>query len=215
MFGTEKVRNAFRGLLQRYGTEGVKRRLWNHEYKKGRWNCLDSMADDLVYPHIENHAKNGDILDLGCGPGAVGVELSADSYASYTGVDISDLAIEKAKVRAAEVRRESKNTYFQSDILTYTPTQSFDVIFFGDSIYYFSWQRITEILTRYGRSLKKEGVFIVRSWTLKEKHANMVRDIENTFNVLEKHNYADGPIVILVFRPSFNRAEHARLDGHS
>lgn len=215
MFGTEKVRNALRGLLQRYGTDSVKRRLWNHEYRIGRWNCLDSMDDDPVYTHIEKHAKSGDILDLGCGPGAVGVELSAGSYASYTGVDISDLAIEKAKVRAAEARRESKNSYFQSDILTYAPKQSFDVIFFGDSIYYFSWQRITEILARYGRSLKKEGVFIVRSWTLKEKHVNMVQDIENTFNVLEKHYYSDGQIVIIVFRPSFNGTEHARLDGHS
>ena len=213
MVGTEKVRNALRGLLQRFGSESVKRRLWNHEYRKGRWNCLDSMDDDLVYPHIERHARHGDILDLGCGPGAVGVELNADSYTSYTGVDICDVAIEKAKTRAAETRREDKNSYFQADILTYVPKQSFDVIFFGDSIYYFSWQRIVEILNRYGRSLKENGVFIVRSWTLKEKHRDMVQNLESVFNVMEKHHYADGQIVVIVFRPSANGTAHG--NGHS
>ena len=93
------------------------------------------MAADCVYTHIEKHAKNGDILDLGCGPGAVGSELSAAAYHSYTGVDICDVAIEKAKSRAAENHRADKNAYFQSDILTYIPKQHFDVIFFGDSIY--------------------------------------------------------------------------------
>lgn len=215
MLGPEQVRNALRGLLQRYGTENVKRRLWNHEYRKGRWNCLDLMDDDVVYTHIEKRARNGDILDLGCGPGAVGVELKADSYASYTGVDICDVAIEKAKVRAAENRRENKNGYFQADILTYTPTQQFDVVFFGDSIYYFSWPRIIEILGRYGRSLKQDGVFVVRSWTLKEKHRDLVQNIENSFNVVEKHSYADGQIVVIVFRPAAHETENVSVDGRS
>jgi SAM-dependent methyltransferase len=160
------------------------------------------MAADCVYTHIEKHAKNGDILDLGCGPGAVGSELSAAAYHSYTGVDICDVAIEKAKSRAAENHRPDKNAYFQSDILTYIPKQHFDVIFFGDSIYYFSWQRITEILNRYSRDLKEDGVFIVRTWTMKDKHQAIVHDIENAFNVVEKHSYADSQIVVLVFRPS-------------
>jgi predicted TPR repeat methyltransferase len=162
------------------------------------------MAADCVYAHIEKHAKNGDILDLGCGPGAVGSELNAAAYQSYTGVDICDVAIEKAKSRAEENRRADKNAYFQSDILTYIPRQRFDVIFFGDSIYYFSWQRITEILNRYSKNLKQHGVFIVRTWTMKDKHKTMVHNIENAFSVVEKHSYANSQIVVLVFRPSAN-----------
>jgi len=206
-----KVINTLRGLLQRYGTENVKRRLWNHEYRQGRWNCLDSMAEDCVYTHIEKHARNGDILDLGCGPGAVGSELNDATYHSYTGVDICDVAIEKAKSGAEENRRADKNAYFQSDILTYIPNQCFDVIFFGDSIYYFSWQRITEILNRYSSNLKQDGVFIVRTWTLKDKHQLILHNIENAFNVLEKHSYADSQLVVIVFRPSANRDEIAHM----
>jgi SAM-dependent methyltransferase len=215
MSGTERVRNALRGLLQRYGTENIKRHLWNHEYRRGRWNCLDSMAADCVYAHIEKHTKNGDILDLGCGPGAVGSELNEVTYHSYTGVDICDVAIEKAKSRAEESHRTEKNNYFQSDILTYIPNQSFDVIFFGDSIYYFSWQRITEILNRYSKNLKQDGVFIVRTWTMKDKHQTMVQNLEKAFEVLEKHSYANSQIVVIVFRPSASRNEQAHEEDRS
>jgi len=215
MRGTEKVRNVLRGLLQRYGTENIKRRLWNHEYRRGRWNCLDSMADDCVYTHIEKHAKNGSILDLGCGPGAIGTELNAAAYHSYTGVDICDVAIEKARSRAAENRRADKNVYFQSDFLSYEPEQYYDVIFFGDSIYYFSWQRITEILNRYSKCLKQDGVFIVRTWTMKDKHQTIVHNIENDFDIMEKHTYAESRLVVIVFRPPVTRREGAKTGDHS
>jgi len=173
------------------------------------------MAADCVYTHLEKHAKNGDILDLGCGPGAVGSELNTAAYHSYTGVDICDVAIERAKSRAQENHRADKNVYTQSDILSYTPNQCYDVIFFGDSIYYFSWQRIIEILNRYSKNLKRDGVFIVRTWTMKDKHQTMVHNIENAFDVLEKHSYADSQIVVIVFRPSAHRFELKHTGDHS
>jgi len=202
MHATQKVENALRGLLQRYGTENIKRRLWNRQYEQGRWNCLDAMATDCVYPHLEKYAREGRILDLGCGPGAVGNELNADAYHSYTGVDICDVAVEKAKVRTAENGRAHKNTYFQSDIFAYVPTQQYDVIFFGDSIYYFSQERITEMLARYSQYLERNGVFIVRSWLLKDRHRSIIRNIENMFNVVEKQLYHKSELCVIVFRPS-------------
>ena len=176
---------------------------------------LDSMADDCVYTHIENHAKKGSILDLGCGPGAVGTELNAAAYHSYNGVDICDVAIEKARSRAEENGRTGKNAYFQSDILSYVPKQCYDVIFFGDSIYYFSRQRITEILNRYSKYLKRDGVFIVRTWTMKDEHQTIVHNIENDFDVVERHPYAESRIVVIVFRPTGSRREGAKKGDHS
>src|SRR5215813_5144182 len=88
-----KVRNMVRGFIQGYGPEGLKRKVWNHEYAGGRWAGLESMAGDCLYRHVEEHARGGDILDLGCGPGATGNELDEASYRTYTGVDISDVAV--------------------------------------------------------------------------------------------------------------------------
>lgn len=202
MLTARGVYNSLRGLLQRYGTESIKRRLWNNEYKRGWWNCLDSVTQDCAYQHIEKYAATGDILDLGCGPGQVGSQLTEAMYRSYVGVDISDTAIEKARSRTKENGRTSKNNYVQSDILTYRTESRFDVIFFGDSIYYFSLSRIAELLSRYSANLKPDGVFIIRTWAVKEKHRTMLRNIESSFKVLEKHAYSDSKVVVIVFRPN-------------
>ena len=199
---TVKVQNALRGLLQRYGTETMKEWLWNYEYRRGRWNCLDTMSGDGVYPYVEKYARHGSILDLGCGPGAVGNELDASTYQSYTGVDISDVAISKARQRTATNHRSHKNEYLQSDIFTYVPERQYNVILFGDSIYYFPHQQIAEMLGRYATYLEQDGVFIVRSWILKERHQAIIRNLEENFAVLEKHLYHDGQIVVITFRPS-------------
>jgi SAM-dependent methyltransferase len=202
MHTTQKVQTLLLGMVQRYGSENIKRRLWNRQYAQGRWQCLDTMSTDCVYPHLEKFAKKGSILDLGCGPGAVGNELNADSYHFYTGVDICDVAVEKAKTRTAENDRAHKNEYFQSDIFAYVPTQQYDVIFFGDSIYYFSQERITEMLVRYTQYLEPGGVFIVRSWLLKDRHRSIIGNIENKFNVVEKQMYHKSQLCVIVFRPS-------------
>lgn len=193
-----RIRNMIRGALQRYGSVSVRRFIWNHEYRVGRWNSLDSMPADCVYPYIEKYARNGNILDLGCGPGTTGLELNL--YDSYTGVDICDLAIEKARIRTDANHRSERNSYLQSDLLTYIPNWQYDVIFFGDSIYYFSLERSIEILNRYSQYLKSHGVFIIRTWIDNEKHRNMVRSIETLFDVLEKGLFADSQIAVIVFR---------------
>src|SRR5262245_18919549 len=100
MYLVRKVRNIVRGFLQAYGTTKVKRHLWNTEFSRGRWDCLDRTPCDCIYPYIEKYANNGSILDLGCGSGSTGSELDAIIYRYFIGVDISDVAIEKARRRA-------------------------------------------------------------------------------------------------------------------
>jgi|SRR6266850_1951738 len=215
MLATQKVRNVLRGLLQRYGTEKIKRQLWNYEYAEGRWSCLDTMSGDFAYVHVEKHAKGGNILDLGCGPGAVGNELNAAAYHSYTGVDICDVAIEKARSRTVENRRTDKNNYIQSDIFSYVATQQYDVILLGDSIYYFSHKRIAEILYRYSKYLKQDGVLIVRSWILKDRHRAIIQNIENTCEIVEKELYHQSQIVVITFRLPASRREALTMGRHS
>ena len=201
-----RFRNMIRGALQKYGSVSIRRFIWNHEYRVGRWNSLDSMPADCVYPYIEKYARNGNILDLGCGPGTTGLELN--SYGSYTGVDICDLAIEKARMRTDQYHRSDRNSYLRSDLLTYIPNWQYDVIFFGDSIYYFSLERSIEILDRYSRYLKNDGVFIIRTWIDNEKHIAMVRSIEGAFDVLEKGLFANSQIAVIVFRSRHQLETH-------
>jgi SAM-dependent methyltransferase len=195
-----KARSALRALLQAYGTGNVKKRLWDVEFSKGRWDCLDRTAGDCVYPYLERYAGHGSILDLGCGSGSTGNELDAAAYEQYVGVDISDVAIAKAQERTQANRRTDRNRYRQSDIFSYVPDQRFDVILFRDSIYYVPRRHIKTMLQRYAQYLEKDGVFIVRMAD-GEKYQDIVAIIETTFAVVDRHEADDPKALVLIFRP--------------
>jgi SAM-dependent methyltransferase len=128
------ISNLRRRLIQSYGSEKIKSRLWDHEFAGGRWDCLDSTVGDCVYPFLEKHANRGSILDLGCGSASTVCELDPNAYRDYIGVDISDVALRKARTRAEQSGRKNRSSFFRAEIFDYTPTQPFNVILFRDSI---------------------------------------------------------------------------------
>jgi SAM-dependent methyltransferase len=196
---TRKLRNLSRALLQRYGTKTIKTYLWNSEFSRGCWGCLDSTPGDCIYSVLEKYAGKGSILDLGCGSGSTGNELTP-TYAHYTGVDISDVALKTARKRSADNRRGEKNRYVHSDIVDYVPTQSFDVILFRDSIYYVERGRIKSMLDRYARYLNPDGVFIVRLAGVLEQSRRLLDIIERSFEVVERQLFDEPAAVVVVFR---------------
>lgn len=197
----QKLRNTVRGLLQAYGTRSIKRRLWDDEFSRGRWDCLDETRGDCVYPYVEKHAKGGRILDLGCGSGSTGIELLETAYGHYTGVDISEVAIDKARRRGDDSGRSGRHSYFQADIFSYVPAGTFDVILFRDSIYYVPHGKIVGMLDRYASYLRDTGVFVVRMASGSDKYSAIVNAIENHFDIIEKYVCDQPQAVVIVFRP--------------
>jgi len=195
-----KARQVMRGMLQTYGTESMKRSLWNTEFSGGRWNCLDSTPADYIYPILERFAAGGTILDLGCGSGSTGNEINVASYSHYTGVDISDAAIEKAAARTAQEGRAAKNDYDQSDIVRYEPKQKFDVILFRDSLYYVPRGSVVAMLSRYAGHLTDRGVFVVRMANADEKYGAFVDAIDRNFEVVARERSTNPEALVLVFR---------------
>ena len=181
-----KARNVLRALVQRYGSAAAKRDLWNSEFSSGRWSCLDVTGEESVHTQIEKYASMGHILDLGCGTGTTGIDLNPSAYRFYTGLDVSDVAVQKARTRAREAGRSDRNEYFQSDILAYVPTRQCDVILFRDSIYYVPPRRIATMLARYSNYLTQHGVFIVRMFDVSAKHRHILDTIEGHFEVDRK-----------------------------
>jgi len=223
-----KVRNSARGFMQRHGTTAMKNLLWDREFATGRWDCLNDMSGDCLYPYIEKYARQGSILDLGCGPGSTGNEIDFNSYKSYTGVDISAVAVERAQARSASCDRAGKNVFVVSDIYTYIPQSTFDLIVFGDSIYYVPERKVLGMLQRYSRALNKDGAIVARikgvlpEWwdsaapptseaarqlLLKNRRSaarrrHVVETIQREFSVIERqlHPLSDEFICVLVFR---------------
>jgi len=199
---SERARNKVRGFFQRYGMRSIKRRMWNTEYFTGRWSCLDATPDDCVYRYIVKYANQGSILDLGCGAGNTGNELPEAAYQDLTGIDISDVAVEKAIERTQQFGRTSKNHYAQGDIVAYQPTQQFDVILFRESIYYVPFSKIKGMLERYSSFLGNGGVFIVRLYEYTGRYEEVPDIIEKNFHLVEKALFDDPRAAVIVFRPA-------------
>jgi SAM-dependent methyltransferase len=208
MYIAQRTLTFMRGLLKSYGPSPIKKLLWDEEFAGSKWNFIDHTDGDCVYSHLETHVKNGSILDLGCGPGNTASELDADRYRTYVGVDISEVALDKARRRTVESGREGKNQFVRGDFLSYVPTQQFDVILFRESMYHVPLGKVKTILDRYSEYLKEGGVFVVRMSTSDGKSGKtkyrpqaMVRVMEAEFDVVEKRQYGESGPLVIVFRP--------------
>jgi SAM-dependent methyltransferase len=206
----ERSVNFVVAALKSYGPSRLKKYFWDKEFSGTKWDFIDHTEGDCVYENLEKYARNGSILDLGCGPGNTANELAASAYQSYVGVDISEAALEKARKRTVKNGRGEKNTFVQGDFVNYEPIQKFDVILFRESMYHVPMGKIKDTLDRLSSYLKGGGVFIVRMFTADEgsdgkdkpRPAAMIRILETEFEVVEKNRY-DGvrnPHV-LVLRP--------------
>jgi SAM-dependent methyltransferase len=194
-----RAQNIWRRVLQSWGSSEAKRATWNSEFARGRWDHLAETPGDCVYGYVEKYADKGDILDLGCGSGNTGNELDYSAYRSYVGVDVSDVAIQKAIDRTALTGRRSKNRYVRSDILTYSPEGTYRVILFRESLYYVPRGNIVGMLKRYRRYLGDCGVIIVRLCD-RERYQGIHELVRTRFDVLEEFQPDDSSTIVLVIR---------------
>ncbi len=196
-----KARNVLRAVKQKWGSSAAKRHLWDEEYGTGRWDHCDHSPGARVYDYIEKYAREGDILDLGCGSGNTAAEIDGDQYRSYTGIDISEIALKKARARSQELGRSAKNQFLQSDIISVTPATKYDVILFRESIYYVPSRRIKAVLDHYKKYLTDKGVVIVNVGEHATKNARLILEvIVENYQVVEKYAPAGEREFIAVFR---------------
>jgi SAM-dependent methyltransferase len=208
MYIVQRTLTFARGFLLSYGPMKVKKTVWNKEFSGGKWNFIDDTSGDCVYSHLAKHARGGDILDLGCGPGNTANELAESAYRTYTGVDISESALAKGVKRTDESGRTGKNSFACSDFLSYMPSREFDVILFRESMYHVPYGQVLRLLDKYSKHLKSNGVFIVRlyladrSGKMKFRVKRKIDLIKREFEVMEESQYdKPGMPVVLVFRP--------------
>jgi SAM-dependent methyltransferase len=192
-------------LLKRFGNSRLRQRIWNTEFRNGKWDYLDDLPEnapqerDILFDIMNKYSSAGDILDLGCGTGLTGFKIS-DAYRRYVGVDISEVAIGKAtRMLERDQSRSRKNAYHVGDIATFIPNGTFSVILFQESLYYFSMRVIPTILHRYSAFVAREGVFIVRLHD-REKYRRLITLIEENYGIVERSAPERSSGIVIVFR---------------
>lgn len=116
---------------------------------------------------IEKYAlnKNVAIIDIGGGDSFLADNLIALGYSNITVLDISETAIEKAKIRLGE--NATKIKWIVSDITSFEPTEKYD-IWHDRAVFHF----LTNVLDQENykelliNSLKENGIFIIGTFAI-------------------------------------------------
>jgi 2-polyprenyl-3-methyl-5-hydroxy-6-metoxy-1,4-benzoquinol methylase len=150
-----------RARIKPYQAEVYLSKHWDAEYASGRWNYLGQFGELAHYSVMAAYCAffkpQSAILDVGCGTGILMHRLRTVGYASYLGFDISEKAIEQARINQNETTR-----FEVANAETFQPPESYDVIIFNESLYYLPDPR--GVLLRYAKHLRSGGIIIVSTY---------------------------------------------------
>lgn len=131
---------------------------WNHHYAIGRWEGLKSPVEhsrlDACVALVRRHAPGGRLLEIGCGEALLQRHFAPPDYRRLVGVDISAVAISRARAFA-----DDRVRYLVADMRALEIDEMFDAVIFTESIYYDPQPHC--LLQNLVRFLTENGVFIV------------------------------------------------------
>jgi 2-polyprenyl-3-methyl-5-hydroxy-6-metoxy-1,4-benzoquinol methylase len=144
-------------LVRRRPTE-IDQATWDRDYVTGRWAYLGDLAEMSRYAAIAGYCRSispgGSMLDIGCGDGHLFSWVCHDKIRRYVGIDLSSVAIEKAREHAVNQAR-----FEVADAATLSPDSRFDIIVFNEMLYYMN--NPEQVLARYEDFLSPNGFMII------------------------------------------------------
>jgi len=105
--------------------------------------------------------KATSVLDLGCAGGTLALHLGPE-FETYWGVDISDVAIAKAKENLAAASTAGVQYHLEvSPIEEFQPSRKFDVIVFNEVLHYLSLDQVAAAIQHYAGFLADNGLIVL------------------------------------------------------
>ncbi|WP_395054134.1 class I SAM-dependent methyltransferase [Flavobacterium sp.] len=156
-----------------------KRIRWNYKYQKGSWDYMgneEKRYNTIVDFIKETQINKPSILDLGCGYGALNSYLETEKYGSFLGIDLSSIAIQRAK-NANYLNSE----FLSADIHQFQPKQKFDIIIFNEVLYYLDNQ--LEIVEKYANYFNQTGYFIFSFYGIRQ---DLIDSLEEKYVLVKK-----------------------------
>lgn len=175
------------------------REAWESQYENGEWTRLNDLSEQahngVVLSYIAYLRPVSSILEIGCGEGILLPRLRQIGYRSYTGVDISEVAIGKAGQF-----RDQKTAFLVGDAEAYQPNAAFDVIVLNECIYYFV--EPIRSLQQYANCLAPGGLFVISLFD-KYRTRPIRRSLKSVFRLVDETviSNAKGTWYCLVLSP--------------
>jgi trans-aconitate methyltransferase len=170
-------------LTTRFGTNSLRSWSFDEKFRAGEWNFVSETASELVQA-VEQYARKGNILMLGCGTASIVGAMDPECFASFLGIDLSKEAIARAN------KRSNHNIRFEvGDMLNFRSEKKFSVILLSESLYYISaWRRRRLLMQAIGQ-LAPDGRIIV-TVAQPARFAGMLRMLHRNFEVVYDSNFS-------------------------
>jgi 2-polyprenyl-6-hydroxyphenyl methylase/3-demethylubiquinone-9 3-methyltransferase len=191
------LKKALHYACTRYGSFETKKKIWDQEFQSGRWRHLEDTRNDPVYAYIDKYANHGSILDLGCGSGATCLEIDEDVFSMYTGVDISQIAIDSANLKLKGTTKEDSAHFVLGDIESFKPDRKYDLLLFRESICYLPGRKILPTLEKYCKYVYKGGYIIIRLHD-RNKYDYITKMIDKHYEVVDRYEPTESLTIIMV-----------------
>lgn len=163
------------------GDVPIPKTLWEQQYQTGHWDYLRTLGElgrfSLVVGYIHELKPHASVLDVGCGEGLLFQRLQPRGCARYLGLDISAAAV----ARACEV---GGGPFICADAEEYTPTDTYDVIVFNESLYYF--KKPLETVDLYLTRLAQRGIIIVSTFPKSRRGRSILRALKRKYVLLDE-----------------------------
>jgi 2-polyprenyl-3-methyl-5-hydroxy-6-metoxy-1,4-benzoquinol methylase len=111
----------------------------------------------MLAGYINRIARPIHLCDVGCGPGVILHHVNPTVVVKYTGIDISQTALDRF-----ERRRNSADRLICSSIEDYSPDDRWDVILFNEILYY--TRDPIEQVEKFGQALKPNGFLLISNY---------------------------------------------------
>jgi len=172
-----------RGIASLVGSPSVpSKQAWESGYRNGQWERLNGLSEQahnaVVLAYISYLRPDCSILEIGCGEGGLLKRLRQIGYRSYTGIDLSEVAISRCQPLA-----DHKTVFLSGDAEAYVPSTTFDVMVLNECIYYF--EQPVASLQRYAKYLAPNGVIVISLFD-KDRTRPIRRRLMDTFSLTDE-----------------------------
>lgn len=174
---------------------------WDRQYATGEWDYMGRLEESSRYAVIVGYlsylARDGAILDVGCGDGVLFHRVRPQGYGRYVGFDLSDVA-----VQSLSTYQDDRTVFLQGDGDTFEPDTTFDAIVFNESLYYL--QDPIASVHRYARHLTADGVMIASLYQESRRANAITSALKKHFTIIDASTVQQGAHTweCLVMRPA-------------
>lgn len=144
---------------------------------------------------VETFARNGKIISFGCGADDIIFHINPELYTSYVGIDISEVAIEKASLKASKLGLK-KCKFSVENMINWPGDEDITLIILQESLCYLDQSQQRKFLTLCFNSLTEEGSVMVTLHS-KQKHQKTVNTCKEIGKLVQEITIMDAIYMVL------------------